>query len=97
MAICGPKLSLAGCIISAWGIVQLVSNISKVIMDFPGLKIVLHLIDSPGDDIVSLFFSVVNGNIFLDTQRSSCRRSECEGTWRVYIQGSLCHCNGRLI
>merc|ERR1712141_596646 len=23
MAICGPKLSLAGCIISAWGIVQL--------------------------------------------------------------------------
>jgi len=23
MAICGPKLSLAGCVISAWGIVQL--------------------------------------------------------------------------
>ena len=29
MAICGPKLSLAGCIISAWGIVQLVSFLHK--------------------------------------------------------------------
>ena len=38
MAICGPKLSLAGCIISAWGIVQLVSIISdSLIISFPSL------------------------------------------------------------